>query len=115
MSDTRNFEEASRQIRENLSKHIAKYDIIQQTDEESEEEDNNEEDVTDKLVDAMLANYSNMDPALVKSARDALKGSLHTTSCLICIENIRKTDSIWNCSTCYASFHLSCVAKWSKV
>ncbi|CAF0811312.1 unnamed protein product, partial [Didymodactylos carnosus] len=34
--------------------------------------------------------------------------------CLICIDSIKKTDPIWNCSGCYGAFHIVCIQKWIK-
>jgi len=110
MSESRNFEEASRQIRENLNRHISKFDNILDGEEESDEDC----PVSDKIVDELLSYYSNTDKEFVASARKNLRASSASSCCLICIESIRKADPIWNCGTCYISLHLNCVAKWSK-
>ena len=53
MSESRNFEEASRQIRENLNRHISKFDNILDEEEESDEDC----PVSDKIVDDLLSYY----------------------------------------------------------
>ncbi|RWS25977.1 Protein shuttle craft-like protein [Leptotrombidium deliense] len=33
--------------------------------------------------------------------------------CMVCCEEIRVHDSIWNCSNCYNIFHLKCIKQWA--
>ncbi|EFN58119.1 hypothetical protein CHLNCDRAFT_34551 [Chlorella variabilis] len=35
--------------------------------------------------------------------------------CMVCLENIRPTDSVWSCQDgCYAVLHLPCVQSWAR-
>lgn len=43
---------------------------------------------------------------------DELRNS--TYQCMICISEIRVTDRIWSCATCYHIYHLSCIRSWAK-
>ena len=52
MSDSRNFEEASRQIRENLNRHISKIDNIL-----DEEESDDDSEIYNKFVSDLLTHY----------------------------------------------------------
>ena len=52
MSDSRNFEEASRQIRENLNRHISKIDNIL-----DEEESDDDSEISNKFVGDLLSHY----------------------------------------------------------
>ena len=45
---------------------------------------------------------------------DSLKRGTGATSCLICISGIKKTDPIWNCGSCFCSFHLNCIQRWAR-
>jgi hypothetical protein len=45
---------------------------------------------------------------------DSLKRGTGATSCLICISGIKKSDPIWNCESCYCTFHLNCIQRWAR-
>ena len=107
----RSFAEASQQIQENLNRHLSKYESLVESDES---DDDNDDEGSDELLDKLLASYSCSDSSLVSSTKELLKSALYSTSCLICIESIKKSESIWNCGTCYVSLHLTCTQKWSK-
>lgn len=107
----RSFAEASKQIQENLNRHISKYENLLESDGSEEEED---DEKADQLVDKVLGNYSSSDPAFVNATRALIRSSLQSASCLICIETIKKTDPVWNCVTCYVSLHINCTQKWAK-
>ena len=32
--------------------------------------------------------------------------------CMICYESIKFKSKVWSCKTCWAIFHLNCIAKW---
>lgn len=110
----RSFAEASKQIQENLNRHIAKYGA--QLDEKSDDDESEGENGrTDELLEQMLGHFSkNSDDSLVDSTKEFLKTAIRAVSCLICIESIKKTDAVWNCSTCYVTLHLNCTQKWAK-
>ena len=42
------------------------------------------------------------------------EGTVTTSSCLICISGIKRNDAIWNCLSCYDTFHLPCIQRWAK-
>ncbi|GKC81920.1 NF-X1-type zinc finger protein NFXL1 [Tanacetum coccineum] len=51
-------------------------------------------------------------PHLVQEIQDKLlKGSIE---CMICYDMVRRTASIWSCSSCYSIFHLHCIKKWAR-
>ena len=105
----RSFAEASKEIQDNLKRHISK--LAEKEDSESSDDD---VENRDQYVDKTLEQYGTRDEKLISSTRELLKFSLQSSSCLICIEQIKKTDSIWNCGTCYVSFHLKCAMMWAK-
>lgn len=48
-------------------------------------------------------------------AEELLTGLLNDSyECMICMNFIRRRQSIWHCEECYALFHLDCISKWSK-
>ncbi|CAH8607346.1 unnamed protein product [Schistosoma rodhaini] len=53
-------------------------------------------------------NHDNLRSNLI----DGLRNS--TYQCMICISEIRVTDPIWSCATCYHIYHLSCIRSWAK-
>lgn len=51
-------------------------------------------------------------PQLVQEIQEKLmKG---TVECLICYDMVRRSASIWSCSSCYSIFHLNCIKKWAR-
>ncbi|KAK6362863.1 FKBP12-associated protein [Orbilia blumenaviensis] len=34
--------------------------------------------------------------------------------CMICYSGVNRKSKIWDCTTCYAVFHLHCIKKWAK-
>lgn len=104
----RSFLEASKEIQDNLQKHLDQLAGDGATISDDEEE---EEEVADDLLEKVLSGYSGGDAA---SARAALRTALQPLSCLICIEPVRKVEAIWSCGTCYVSFHIVCIQKWAK-
>lgn len=112
----RSFLEASREIQDNLQKHIAKYDHLAGSDI-SDEEDENEavaEEVLAKVLGSYHSTTSPGDQELGRAVKLTLRSALQSLSCLICIETVKKTDPIWSCATCYVSFHITCIQKWAK-
>jgi len=112
----RSFLEASREIQDNLQKHLAKYDQLAGGTDSSEEDDEaGESSIPEDVVAKVLGGYSaGGDEALGGAARAALLTALQSVTCLICIETVRKTEAIWSCATCYVSFHIGCIQKWAK-
>ncbi|KAF3698302.1 NF-X1-type zinc finger protein NFXL1 Ovarian zinc finger protein [Channa argus] len=35
-------------------------------------------------------------------------------TCLICIASVKRTQPVWNCSSCFSLFHLPCIQKWAR-
>nr|GLL29338.1 NF-X1-type zinc finger protein NFXL1-like [Ipomoea trifida] len=51
-------------------------------------------------------------PQLVQEIQEKLlKG---TVECMICYDMVRRSASIWSCSSCYSIFHLNCIKKWAR-
>ncbi|KAJ8771971.1 hypothetical protein K2173_027148 [Erythroxylum novogranatense] len=51
-------------------------------------------------------------PQLVQEIQDKLaKGAIE---CMICYDMVRRSASIWSCSSCYSIFHLNCIKKWAR-
>lgn len=57
------------------------------------------------------------------SSSDLAASSLSTTladdlrnqvyQCMVCYDEIERSQSTWSCSTCYAVFHLNCIRQWA--
>ena len=109
----RTYEQASKHIQENLKKHLEKNENLDVSDSDEESDDD-----TDKLQ-RIIDGYSNssggkLDSDFVKNVVVGLKNVLTSTSCLICISSVKKTDAIWSCDNCYNTFHINCIQKWAK-
>ncbi|OWM62653.1 hypothetical protein CDL15_Pgr019947 [Punica granatum] len=51
-------------------------------------------------------------PQLVQEIQEKLtRGAVE---CMICYEMVRRTATIWSCSSCYSIFHLNCIKKWAR-
>ena len=94
----RSFQDASKEIQENLKKHLEKQDdgLLSDSDEESGDEEHESE-----LISRLLGRYNGIDSEVVAGVVESLKNSLHSAVCLICISSIKKTDSIYSCDSCY--------------
>jgi len=109
----RGFQEASKEIQENLAKHLDKQkseDMMTDSDSDVDSEE------ADEIVNRVLDNYkgSSVDNDLLKEARDSIRNAIQSSSCLICISSVKKTDPIWSCGVCYVSLHIDCIRRWAK-
>ncbi|KAK1432647.1 hypothetical protein QVD17_09545 [Tagetes erecta] len=51
-------------------------------------------------------------PQLVQEIQDKLlKG---TIECMICYDMVKRSASVWSCSSCFSIFHLHCIKKWAR-
>ncbi|KAK9078775.1 hypothetical protein SSX86_002833 [Deinandra increscens subsp. villosa] len=51
-------------------------------------------------------------PQLVQEIQDKLmKGAIE---CMICYDMVKRSASIWSCSSCFSIFHLHCIKKWAR-
>ncbi|KAK7066648.1 NF-X1-type zinc finger protein nfxl1 [Halocaridina rubra] len=106
----RKFADACREIQENVEKYIAKHQFVDEESEEEEEDDLEEDGILDKWYKGYEREGESC--RTDQFLRDACKTGAHV--CLICINNIKRTDAIWSCVECFCSFHMSCVQKWAK-
>lgn len=108
---TRKFEEACAEIKANVDKHVAKLNQEFGDSSSEEEESTNDTDI----ISTVFNLYGKSGAELVK-IEQVLKDSLRsgTSICLICIASVKKSDSIWSCSKCYCSLHLTCIQRWAK-
>eukprot|EP01138_Halocafeteria_seosinensis_P003070 gb/GECG01003138.1/.p1 GENE.gb/GECG01003138.1/~~gb/GECG01003138.1/.p1 ORF type:complete len:860 (+),score=20.55 gb/GECG01003138.1/:1-2580(+) len=47
-------------------------------------------------------------------AEPSFSKSVNYEECVICIEEIERSEAIFQCATCFANFHLPCVQSWVK-
>ncbi|EPS44512.1 hypothetical protein H072_1501 [Dactylellina haptotyla CBS 200.50] len=58
-------------------------------------------------------------PKTVREAED-LTTRIHTEissgeyECMICYSSVNRKSKVWDCTRCYAVFHLHCIKKWAK-
>ncbi|KAK6509089.1 FKBP12-associated protein [Arthrobotrys musiformis] len=58
-------------------------------------------------------------PSTLREA-ESLTTRIHTEistgeyECMICYSSVTRKSKVWDCSTCYAVFHLHCIKKWAK-
>lgn len=107
----RKFATACKEIEERVKKY---YDTHQfqdlQEDEDDDEEDLEEEDVLARVYSGY--GEKREENRTQQYLQDAFKSG--ALVCLICIENIKRTEATWSCEECYCSFHMECVNKWAK-
>ncbi|KAK6536090.1 FKBP12-associated protein [Arthrobotrys megalospora] len=62
---------------------------------------------------------SHKPPATLREA-ETLTTRIHTEissgeyECMICYSSVTRKSKVWDCTTCYAVFHLHCIKKWAK-
>lgn len=54
---------------------------------------------------------SNLPQLLQEIQEKLMKGAVE---CMICYDIVRRSASIWSCSSCYSIFHLNCIKKWAR-
>ena len=108
----RGFQEASKEIKENLARHLDR----QEQEELSDSGSDVDSEGAEELVEKMLGSYrgGGVDTGLLQEARNILKNFIQSSDCLICISSVKRTDSIWSCGTCFVSLHLICIQRWAK-
>uniref|UniRef100_A0A0K2TS52 Nuclear transcription factor, Xbox bindinglike 1 [Microtus ochrogaster] n=1 Tax=Lepeophtheirus salmonis TaxID=72036 RepID=A0A0K2TS52_LEPSM len=109
------FEDAIQKIQTNLERHISNLekegkvgDVEDSSDEEDEYGARN--NANEELLSRVLADYSLKDG----SSPSVLRESIQSGSCLICLSSVKRNEAIWNCGTCYDSFHLQCIQRWAR-
>ncbi|CAL4139138.1 unnamed protein product, partial [Meganyctiphanes norvegica] len=107
----RRFAAACKEIQASVDRYMATHQFEESSEEEQEEDVDFEEDT---VLDKVYQSYgSDRDMGgTYQYLQDAFKNG--ALVCLICIENVKKNDAIWNCQGCYSSFHIPCVQKWAK-
>ena len=108
----RGFQEASKEIQENLARHLDK-----KPDEDMSDSDDSEADSegAEELVERLLGGYrAGVEPGLLQEAKELVRNSIQSSVCLICISTVKRVDPIWSCGTCYVSFHITCIQRWAK-
>ncbi|XP_076351913.1 NF-X1-type zinc finger protein NFXL1 [Tachypleus tridentatus] len=107
----RKFEEACAKIQESLQRFVRTQELESSSSEEDELE-------SEGILNKVLSSYegsrgdSNDFSRTRQNLLDTLKPG--ASVCLICIETVKRTDSVWSCIGCYCILHLTCIQKWSK-
>ena len=112
----RSYQQASQAIQDNLKRHLEKNDQFNLSDSDEELSEDDSDKIT-KLINGYTAagpGAGKLESKFVQSLVENLKDVLSSSSCLICISSVKKTDSIWSCQNCYNSFHINCIQKWAK-
>ena len=47
------------------------------------------------------------------SKENVKKGNVKKMECIICLENISGSESVWNCCSCFLMLHLQCARQWA--
>ncbi|RXG62012.1 NF-X1-type zinc finger protein NFXL1 [Armadillidium vulgare] len=82
----------------------------------SDVNDINDDDNESLILNKILNSYDNKSESGLSKIQYHLQEAIRrdALTCLVCIETITRTDALWNCDTCYTSFHLGCIQKWAK-
>lgn len=108
---SRKFEEACAKIQANMEKFLPPTQDDQSSSEEELE--------TEGILSRVVGSYSELSD---KGSGDLQRTVQFLTDnlvsgavvCLICIENVKRTERVWSCGACYGVLHLACVQKWAK-
>ncbi|KAK8747304.1 hypothetical protein OTU49_016736 [Cherax quadricarinatus] len=105
----RKFAAACKEIQKSVERYIASHQF-----EDSDGDDDEEDLEENSILERVYGQYGEQKDQ--SRTQQYLQEAFKTGAlvCLICIENIKRTDSIWSCGECYSSFHVSCVQKWAK-
>lgn len=99
-------------MREKMVEMAAKYSTMLESDESSEEEIHDDEIISNtiKQYEATLGDGEE------RSENQMLVDVLQSgaTTCLVCIDNVKRLDAIWNCGKCSCILHLQCIQKWAR-
>ena len=90
-------------IRESSRKATAE---LSSSDEESSDE-------SDELVSSALSKYYQ----LLGASNDSTVGIQFvssSTSCLVCLSVIKRSEAVWSCQQCWCIFHLVCIQQWAR-
>ena len=109
----RTYQQVSQAIQDNLKRHLEKNENLNLSDSDDDSGDESEK-ISKLLTGYTSAGSGKLETDFVRGVVDNLKNVLSSSSCLICICSIKKTESIWSCDNCFNSFHLNCVQKWAK-
>ena len=94
VNGARSFQDASKQIQENLKRHLAQQEesLVSDSDSESGEDEEHETE----LISRLLSQYNGIESEVVAGVVETLKNSLHSAVCLICISSMKRTDHIYS-------------------
>ena len=96
-----------------MQKHLKTVDIVNDSDEDSSEDINEDQYDTEELVSRVFGSYG-LECGAEQRTKEALLSCIGSGSCLICIGDLKRKDSIWNCTECHCSFHLQCIQRWAQ-
>lgn len=76
----------------------------------SSEEESGEEN--EQLITTALSKYYQ----LLGDQEDNIRTQLVTssTSCIVCLTAIKRSETVWSCHQCYCVFHLMCIQQWAR-
>ncbi|XP_023231990.1 NF-X1-type zinc finger protein NFXL1-like [Centruroides sculpturatus] len=106
----RKFEDACAKIQASLQRFVN----VPELEDSSEEEEEIEKDSILKNVLGAYGDSTKNDD--LQRTHQFLLDTLNAGACicLICIESVKRSESVWSCKGCFCIFHLHCVQKWSK-
>lgn len=105
----RKFEEACAKIQESLHRFVN----VPELEDSSSEEELEKDSILKNVIGAYGDNPENDD---LQRTHQFLLDALNSGACvcLICIESVKRNESVWSCRGCFCIFHLYCIQKWSK-
>ncbi|XP_074651738.1 NF-X1-type zinc finger protein NFXL1-like [Tubulanus polymorphus] len=110
------FQDIKAKDRENAQR-LLKQQNSNDDNEDDEEDDSEDEIKNEEAIQTVLKSFADStDDGDIGKTSEYLHNFFKsdTSVCLICLENIRKTDAIWCCNQCFCVFHIPCIQKWVK-
>ena len=103
-------------IQEQASRALSQ---LQDLADSSDDEEDGETRMKLQLLEKACGVYytdlqSKKELAELPGVQQFLSGTLLTasSSCLVCLSSIKRTDAVWSCKQCYCVFHLQCIQQW---
>ncbi|ODM89545.1 NF-X1-type zinc finger protein NFXL1 [Orchesella cincta] len=84
-------------------------------DENESLSDNEDELQSAKIIESLTSKYNEQEGSeLLGKTIEYLRENIRPGICLICIEDIERTEAVWSCKSCHCMHHLVCIQRWAK-
>jgi len=100
-------------MREKMVEMAAKYSSMLGSDDSSEEDEIHDDEIFSNTIKGYQDSLADGEESKSNQfIADVLQSGAIT--CLVCIDNVKRLDAIWNCGNCACILHLQCIQKWAR-